>query len=111
MSYTILYPRRNGTGDSVLGEKVPDQLVALYKKNGFSETPDLTNPKAAEYFVEKKLNEAKSEIQTDLEKLKREREEFEAMKAAFLSGQKTPVGQNQEEEQEKVRKPRSTKEV
>jgi hypothetical protein len=111
MSYTILYPRRNGTGDAVLGKKVPDYLVPLYKKNGFSETPDLTNTKAAEYFVEKKLNEAKSEIQTDLEKLKREREEFEAMKAVFLSGRTELVEQKEEETQEKVRKPRTTKEV
>lgn len=110
MSFTILYPRRNGTGDSVVGKKVPDNLVALFKKNGFSDSPDLTNTKAAEYFVEKKLNEAKSEIQADLEKLKKDREEFEAMKLSFMNGQK-PKEEVQESQEEKARKPKTSKEV
>jgi len=32
---TLLYPRKNGTGDPVKGKLVPDQLVSKFLKNGF----------------------------------------------------------------------------
>lgn len=84
---TVLYPRRNGTGDPVLGKKVPDHLVAKFLKNGFSHTPDITNEKAAEHFVQTKLLAAQDEIKSEVQKLADKKAEFEAIKAAFFASQ------------------------
>jgi hypothetical protein len=83
---TLLYPRRNGTGDPVKGKYVPDHLVAKFLKNGFSHTPDITNEKAAEHFVQTKLLAAQDEIKSEVQKLANEKAEFEAIKAAFFAG-------------------------
>lgn len=93
---TILYPRRNGTGDPVLGKKVPDHLVAKFLKNGFSHTPDITNEKAAEHFVQTKLLAAQDEIKGEVQKLADEKAEFERAKAEFFAQQNTVIPAAQE---------------
>lgn len=93
---TLLYPRRNGTGDPVKGKKVPDHLVAKFLKNGFSHTPDITNEKAAEHFVQTKLLAAQDEIKSEVQKLANEKAEFERAKAEFFAQQNTVVPATQE---------------
>ena len=84
---TLLYPRKSGTGDPVKGKYVPDHLVAKFLKNGFMETPDITNEKAAEHFFQKKLGDAQSELRSEAQKLADEREAFEKLKAEFFASQ------------------------
>jgi len=82
---TLLYPRKNGTGDPVNGKLVPDYLVQKFLKQGFKETPDITNEKASEHFFNKKLAEAQNELKSEAQKIADERAEFEREKAQFLA--------------------------
>ncbi len=84
---TLLYPRKSGTGDPVKGKYVPDHLVSKFLKNGFMETPDITNEKAAEHFFQKKLGDAQSELRSEAQKLADEKEAFEKLKAEFFASQ------------------------
>ena len=84
---TLLYPRKSGTGDPVKGKYVPDHLVSKFLKNGFMETPDITNEKAAEHFFQKKLGDAQSELRSEAQKLADEKEAFEKLKAEFFANQ------------------------
>ena len=84
---TLLYPRKSGTGDPVKGKYVPDHLVTKFLKNGFMETPDITNEKAAEHFFQKKLGDAQSELRSEAQKLADEKEAFEKLKAEFFASQ------------------------
>lgn len=82
---TLLYPRKSGTGDPVKGKYVPDHLVPKFLKNGFMETPDITNEKAAEHFFQKKLGDAQSELRSEAKKLADEKAELAREKAEFYA--------------------------
>ena len=82
---TLLYPRKSGTGDPVKGKYVPDHLVSKFLKNGFMETPDITNEKAAEHFFQKKLGDAQTQLRSEAQKLADEKEAFEKLKAEFYA--------------------------
>ena len=82
---TLLYPRKSGTGDPVKGKYVPDHLVSKFLKNGFMETPDITNEKAAEHFFQKKLGDAQSELRSEAQKLADEKAELKKKKAEFYA--------------------------
>jgi hypothetical protein len=84
---TLLYPRKSGTGDPVKGKYVPDHLVSKFLKNGFMETPDITNEKAAEHFFQKKLGDAQTQLRSEAQKLADEKEAFEKLKAEFFANQ------------------------
>ena len=84
---TLLYPRKSGTGDPVEGKYVPDHLVSKFLKNGFMETPDITNEKAAEHFFQKKLGDAQTQLRSEAQKLADEKEAFEKLKAEFFANQ------------------------
>jgi hypothetical protein len=96
---TLLYPRKNGTGDPVKGKLVPDQLVSKFLKNGFSETPDITNEKAAEHFFQKKLGDAQTELRSEAQKLADEKQAFEKLKAEFYASQETSKGKEAKSKQ------------
>ena len=93
---TLLYPRKSGTGDPVKGKYVPDHLVSKFLKNGFMETPDITNEKAAEHFFQKKLGDAQTQLRSEAQKLADEKAEFERVKAEFFAQQNTVIPAAQE---------------
>ncbi len=82
---TLLYPRKSGTGDPVKGKYVPDHLVSKFLKNGFMETPDITNEKAAEHFFQKKLGDAQTQLRSEAQKLADEKAELAREKAEFYA--------------------------
>lgn len=69
------------------GKYVPDHLVSKFLKNGFMETPDITNEKAAEHFFQKKLGDAQTQLRSEAQKLADEKEAFEKLKAEFFANQ------------------------
>ena len=93
---TLLYPRKSGTGDPVKGKYVPDHLVPKFLKNGFMETPDITNEKAAEHFFQKKLGDAQTQLRSEAQKLADEKEAFEKLKAEFFANQNAVIPAGQE---------------
>lgn len=91
----ILYPKRSGTGNPVTGKEIPEKLVPLFKRQGFTETPNLANEKAAAHFLEKKLAEGKIELLKERESLKNK--EAELLERERLLNEKLSASQTKTE--------------
>ena len=79
MAMVLLYPKRGGTGGINRAEPQywPQSLVPKMLKNGWSNVPDVEDPKVASSLIEK----AQAETQAELAKIAAEREELIKMKA------------------------------